>query len=88
MFKIDIKDVWTFIEPRWYRRSTLVIVVLVLIIFLLVLFSAINLRQISGGEVIVIAVGIVIISLVWFFTTRLPKARKGTVGFAVDLPPI
>lgn len=80
-----IKVLLHLIETRWYRRSTLLILLFVAVAILLPLFSAIEITKISWLE---IAVGIVVLdvlTLFWVTTSRLPKAPQGKVGFVVAI---
>ena len=80
-----VEEILNLIKTRWHRRSTLLILVLFAGAVLLSLFSAIKIEEISRVELAVGIVVLVVIALFWAFSTRLPKASKGKVGFAVAI---
>ena len=75
-----VKELLSLIKTRWYRRSTLIILLLFAGAALLSLFSAISFEEISLLELIVGIIILIVVVLFWFFSTRLPKASKGKVG--------
>ena len=80
-----VKELLNLIKTRWYRRSTLIILLFFAGAALLSLFSAISFEEISLLELIVGIIILTVVVLFWFFSTRLPKASKGKVGFAVAI---
>ena len=88
MFQLDGKELREsidFVRTQWHRRSTLLVVLLFIAGVLLWLFSGITLEKISLAELLTLSLVLIIISTIWFFSRRVPKAPKGRVGFAVAI---
>ena len=80
-----VKFIIEFIKKRWYRKSTLLILVLFVVGILLPLFSAINLQEIEAWEILIGVVVLLVVTTIWFYSNRTPRASKGKIGFAVGI---
>ena len=80
-----VKIIIEFIRQRWYRKSTLLILVLFSAGILLWLFSGINLQEIEPVETWIIVLVLTILIVIWYFTNKIPKASKGKIGFAIGI---
>jgi tetratricopeptide (TPR) repeat protein len=80
-----VREILNLIKARWYRPSTLIILVFFAAIVLLSMFSAIKIEEMTLPEVIISIAIIVGLAFLWYTSTRMPKATKGKVGFAVGI---
>lgn len=78
-------EIMLIIRERWYKPSTLVILLFFVAIVLLVLFSEIDFSSISFYELGFSLLLIVFFALFWFISTRLPKTPRGKIGFMVAI---
>lgn len=68
---------------KLYRKSTLLILELLGFGLLLWLFSGSNVQDISLREWIIVFFILIIIFSVWYFNARIPRNKKGDIGFIV-----
>lgn len=80
-----VKVIIEFIRQRWYRKSTLLILVLFSIGILLWIFSGINLREIEQEEIWIGVTVLLVVVAIWLYSNLPPRASKSRIGFAVGI---
>lgn len=72
-------------QELWSTRKGLACALLTVAVVLISFFSASNLSGITPNEWTAIIAALLLVSGLWYATTRIPKARKGNVGFGVAI---
>ncbi len=80
-----IKQIIEYIKSRWYRKSTLIILLSFSAFVLLWVFSGIQIKEVEKGEYWISGIIFLIIFVFWTYSNRLPKVPKGKIGFAVGI---
>ena len=78
-----IKDI--ILNLKWYRKSTLFILLLFVFGLLVWFFSGAKVEEISSIECIIIILALIITFTIWYYQIRIPRNKKGYVGFIVAL---
>ena len=84
-FNIDLKEVLNSIESKWPRKSSLLIALLIVLFFFLWMFSGINIEETSLNELIIIFISLMLVFFIWLKSTKISRASKGKIGFAVAI---
>ena len=71
-----LKDIWKSLLSYWHKPWAFVGLIFIFTFFLIKLFSSFEFETITNFEWGIILALVLIISSIWFFTTRLPKAKK------------
>jgi len=85
MFSFDLLSFFEKIIPKWYRRSTLFLVLLISAVFSLYFLSVLKFENLSPQKFCIVSSVLICVIILWYFTTKIPKATKGKVGFIVAL---
>ena len=80
-----LKDLWTRLLAYWHKPVAFVALLFILLISLIKVFTSFDLNKISGRELLLICVILLFVYVFWYFSTRLPKTKKGNFGFIVAI---
>lgn len=81
----SLKELYELIEKFWYRRLTLFLILVLAVTSYVPLYSSLNLNLPLTALIGSIFFIIVLITLIWRLTTRVPQTPKNSVGFIVAL---
>ena len=84
-FNIDLKEVLNSIGSKWPRKSSLFIALLIVLFSLLLMFSGINIVEITLDELIIIFILLMLVFFFWLKSAKIKRAPKGKIGFAVAI---
>lgn len=84
MIKLSSETINWFYE-KWERKSTLVILIIIITLFFSFKFISNDINDLSIYELIIIILFDIFIYLLWLQSTGIPKAKKGTIGFAIAI---
>lgn len=85
MIKIDLVPMIQWLSERWYRKSTLVILVLSALLVLLTCAMNFDLYKINLLWWIIIVVVLSGIVSGWLLSRKIPRTPKGRVGFLIAI---
>ncbi len=74
-----------WIRPRWHSPMALVAAILLAVVAWLLLAGQVNLQNVSLTEWSIAALIGVGVFLLWLLNRRIPRARRGTVGFVIAI---
>ncbi len=73
----------TWLRRRWHEPTSLVIILALITLAFLTLHSAIKLDTLTPPRLVALAIILALVLGLWLWTTRVPRARGGTIGFVV-----
>lgn len=80
-----IRQILEIIKSRWHRKSSLALLILFVIVLLIWFFSGVDIGQFTISEVVIGFVIVLAVAVFWMISTRIPKAPKDTIGFALGI---
>lgn len=85
MIHVTFKDIKSFIKEQWY--SPLTITILLILAAVWVIYSSKDIKVDNILSLKTIAITIIALSLfvLWYYTTKVPKAPKNKVGFVLAI---
>lgn len=83
MFEMDLNRVLDIATHRWHRKSTLTIVLLATVV--IILLGDIRTPVVDRPRIFMAAALLLAISVIWWFSNRIPKPRRGTIGFVLAI---
>ncbi len=85
MVNIELTKYFDWISDRWYRPSTLVILLLTSLLVLFVLASNFSLSKIETLWWVVIVASLISLFIIWRVSTRIPRSPSNKVGFVIAI---
>lgn len=82
---MDPLKAFTFCQKHWRRPVGLVVSILLSQVFLVTIFLTVRFETLRLWHWIILVVVPLILAAAWWHSTRLPKAPKGQIGFAVAI---
>jgi tetratricopeptide (TPR) repeat protein len=83
--EMDPIEAFTFCQKNWRRPFGLVVSILFSIVILVSIFLTVKFESFRLWQWAVLAVVPIVLSVIWWTTTRLPRVPKGQIGFAVAI---
>ncbi|MBA4107274.1 MAG: hypothetical protein C0485_16130 [Pirellula sp.] len=72
-------------QEIWSTRKGLACALLTVVVVLVSFFSGSNLSEITANEWAATIVALLLVGGLWYATTKIPKAKKGNLGFGVAI---